>query len=80
MYFPSGSDGTEAACNAGRRPLFNPWVGKTPWRRGWQPAVFLPGEFHRQEPGGLQSLGSHRVEFNFNTWLMILLFRKVTQR
>ena len=27
----------------------NPWVGKIPWRRAWQPTpVFLPGEFHRQ--------------------------------
>ena len=26
---------------------FNPWVGKIPWRRAWQPAVvFLPGESH----------------------------------
>ena len=24
---------------------FNPWVGKIPWRRAWQPTpVFLPGE------------------------------------
>ena len=28
---------------------FNPWVGKMPWRREWQPTpVFLPGEFHGQ--------------------------------
>ena len=28
---------------------FNPWVGKIPWRRKWQPAlVFLPGESHGQ--------------------------------
>ena len=28
-----------------RRCEFNPWVGKLPWRRKWQPApVFLPGE------------------------------------
>ena len=28
-----------------RRPGFDPWVWKMPWRRGWQPApVFLPGE------------------------------------
>ena len=28
---------------------FNPWVGKIPWSRKWQPAlVFLPGKFHRQ--------------------------------
>ena len=28
---------------------FDPWVGKIPWRRKWQPIpIFLPGEFHRQ--------------------------------
>ena len=28
---------------------FDPWVGKIPWRREWQPtAVFLLGEFHGQ--------------------------------
>ena len=27
----------------------NPWVGKTPWRREWQPTpVFLPGKSHGQ--------------------------------
>ena len=32
-----------------RRLQFDPWVGKIPWRRKWQPAtVFLPGEFHGQ--------------------------------
>ena len=31
------------------RPGFDPWVGKIPWRRKWQPTpVFLPGEFHGQ--------------------------------
>ena len=31
------------------RPRFNPWVGKTPRRREWQPTpVFLPGNFHWQ--------------------------------
>ena len=31
------------------RPGFNPWVGKVPWRRAWQPTpVFLPGERHGQ--------------------------------
>ena len=30
-------------------PEFNPWVGKSPWRREWQliPA-FLPGKFNGQ--------------------------------
>ena len=30
-----------------RRPRFDLWVGKIPWRREWLPtSVFLPGEFH----------------------------------
>ena len=44
--FPGGSDSEESAWNAGR---FDPWVGKVPCRRKWQPTlVFLPGEFHAQ--------------------------------
>ena len=36
---------------------FDPWVGKIPWRKEWQPAlVFLPGEFH-----GQRSLGGYRL-------------------
>ena len=28
---------------------FDPWIGKIPWRRAWQPTpVFLPGESHGQ--------------------------------
>ena len=39
-----------SSCPQRRRPGFNPWVGKIPWRRKWQPpAVFLPGEFHGQK-------------------------------
>ena len=31
------------------RPGFDPWVGKIPWRRAWQPTpVSLPGESHGQ--------------------------------
>ena len=43
-----------------RRPGFHPWVGKTPWKRAWQPTpVFLPGESPwTEERGGLQSMGS----------------------
>ena len=27
--------------------MFEPWAGKSPWRREWLPTpVFLPGEFH----------------------------------
>jgi len=32
-----------------RETGFNPWVGRIPWRREWQPTpVFLPGESHGQ--------------------------------
>ena len=35
------------------------------WRRKWQlTPVFLPGESQGQEPGGLPSMGSHRVGHN----------------
>ena len=45
---PGGSDGREI-CLQCRRPRFDPWVGKIPWRRKWLPTpVFLPGKFHRQ--------------------------------
>ena len=31
------------------RSGFDPWVGKVPWRRKWQPTpIFLPREFHGQ--------------------------------
>ena len=46
------------------RPDFDPWVGKIPWRRAWQPTpVFLPGESHglRSLAGGLQFMGPQRV-------------------
>ena len=31
------------------RQRFDPWMGKIPWSRKWQPTpVFLPGESHGQ--------------------------------
>ena len=40
--------GKESPDNAGDRG-FDPWVGRIPWRRGWQPTpVFLLGKFHGQ--------------------------------
>ena len=51
------------------RPWFDPWAGKMPWRRAWQPTpVFLPGDSTWTEvPGGLQSMGSQRVRHNWVT-------------
>jgi len=46
--FPGGASDIESAYQC-RRFGFNPWVGKIPWRRAWQPSpVFLPRESHRQ--------------------------------
>ena len=68
----------ESICLQCRRPRFNPWVGKIPWRRKWQPTpVLLPGKFH-----GLRSLvgyspwGSSNPNWMF--WGLILKFATIT--
>ena len=44
---PSLSMDNSCLCNQTWRCKFDPWVGKFPWSRKWQPTpVFLPGEFH----------------------------------
>ena len=51
LGFPGGTTGKESAfqCRRHKRHRFNPWAGKIPWRRKWQPApVFFPGKFHGQ--------------------------------
>ena len=57
-----------AASTEDRRHGFDPWVGKIPWRRKWQPTpVFLPEESHRQRSlAGLQSIGSKRVGYHWS--------------
>ena len=36
-------------CLQCRRPKFDLWIGKIPWRRKWLPTpAFVPGEFHGQ--------------------------------
>ena len=51
MGFPGGTSGKEPACQCRghKRCEFNPWAGKIPWRRAWEPTpVFLPEESHGQ--------------------------------
>ena len=37
----------QSTCLQCGKPRFDPWVGKMPWKRKWQPTpVFLPGESH----------------------------------
>ena len=47
-------------CLQFRKPGFDLWVGKIPWRREWQPtSVFLSEKnLWTEEPGKLQSMGS----------------------
>ena len=49
--FPGGTSGKVPAyqCRRLKSRGCNPWVGKIPWRKTWQPTpVFLPGESHGQ--------------------------------
>ena len=48
---PRWLSGKESTCHCRRckRHGFDPWIGKIPWRRKWQPTpVFLPGESQGQ--------------------------------
>ena len=56
------------------RPGFEPWVGKIPWRRKWQPTpVLLPGKSHGQRSLVGYSLWGHKesdtTERLHFTWL-----------
>ena len=55
-------DGKESTCIVGDLGS-NPQVGKIPGKRTWRPSSeLLPGESPwKEEPGGLQSMGSQRV-------------------
>ena len=65
VLIPGGSAGKESAQY--RRPGFNPWVGKIPWRRERLPTpVFGPGDFH----GLCSPLG--RKESDMTEWLSLL--------
>ena len=73
--FPGGSVGKNV-CLECRRPGFDPWFGKMPWRRKWQPTpVFLPGKSHGQRslagdsPWGLkESHTSERLHYIQRLW------------
>ena len=60
-------------CLQCRRPRFDPWVGKIPWRRKWQSTpVLLPGKSHGQRSlvgyspwGRKESDMTKRLHFHF---------------
>ena len=59
---------------ATQKTLFDPWVGKIPWRREWMAthssilAWRIPWT---EEPGGLQSMGSQRIGHDWVTFTYI---------
>ena len=61
-----------------RRPGFNPWARKIPWKRAWQSTlVFLPGEPHGQRSLVGHSPGGHK-EWDMTEWLTYFQFRAQT--
>ena len=50
--------------SATQKTRFNPWVGKMPWRREWQPTpVFLPGGSQGQRSlAGYSPLGPKELD------------------
>ena len=75
--FPGGTSGKELAsqCRRRKRGRFNPWVGKIPWRRAWQPTpVSLPGESHGQRSLadyswiGPKQLSTHTWDIDKKRW------------
>ena len=70
MGLPRWLSGKEPACQCRRlRNLeFDPWVGKIPWRREWQPTpIFLPGESHGRRSQTGYSPWGRRVTHNWAT-------------
>ena len=59
-------------CLQRERPGFNPWVGKIPWRRKWQPTrVFLPGESKGWRNLAGYSPWGHKESHNWATSLSL---------
>ena len=68
LQSPFGSKEMELVgdqCKRCKRHSFDPWVGKVPWRRAWQPTpVFLLGKSHRWRRLADYSLWGWRVGHN----------------
>ena len=63
--FPGGSDGKDSACNVGDQSSI-PGLGRSPGEGNGNPLQYscLENPMDREEPGGLQSIGSQRVGHN----------------
>ena len=67
---PGGTHGKEPTCQCRKhkKSLFNPWVGKIPWRRAWKstPCILAWRIPWTEEPCSLQSTGSQRVRLDWS--------------
>ena len=72
---PGWLSGKEPACQCRthKRPGFDPWVGKIPWRRAWQA---IPGSLHGESPGQRSLEGFSRVE---NSWTQLKQLSDTTE-
>ena len=67
---PRWHSGKKSTCQCRRfkRHGFDPWVGKMPWSRKWQPTpLFLPGKSHGQRSLADYSPGRCRVRHDWAT-------------
>ena len=70
--FPAGTSGKEPACQCRRckRLVFDPCIGKIPWRRKWQSTpIFLPGKSHGQRSLESYSPWGRRVKHDWLIWV-----------
>ena len=75
MGFPGGASAKEPACQCRRhkRCGFDPWLGRSPWRRPWQlTPVFLPGKLHGQRRLQATVHRVVRVKYNWSNFAHML--------
>ena len=61
-------------CRRHKRCRFDPWVGKIPWRREWQPTpVFLGIILWTENPGGLRGLQMRKAGYDWVSEHSIML-------
>ena len=67
MKFPSDSAVKDPPARI-HQTQFDPWVGKIPWRRKWQPTpVFLPGN---PMDRGQRSLAGY-IPWGYKSWTQL---------
>ena len=85
MHTTCGKEST-CQCRRCKRQVFDPWHGKSPWKRKWQPTlVLLPGKFHAERAWQLQCMesqsditdthtGARAIHIRFRVTQLILKF------